>query len=660
MKSLWSDREAAAHGDDPLELRAYTSRLLGREPDLVLHGGGNTSVKTTAADLFGNTHRVLYVKGSGWDLETIEAPGFAPVRLDALLSMAELEQLDDADMVRAQRAAMLDPNAPSPSVEAILHALIPFEYVDHTHADAVVSVTNTPNGEEAIRDLYGERVWVVPYIMPGFALARTIYTMTRDKDWAECDGMILMNHGAFTFADDAKGSYERMIELVSRAEEYVAARTSPPKTSPDPLPEDLEALARIRRSVGAARGEAVLARWDGDPVSVGFSELPGMADLATRGPLTPDHVIRTKRTALVIGDDPAADVEADVERYVTSYREYFERYATEGLTCLDPAPRWAVWPGRGTICFGRSPKEARIVADVKDHTIRAIQVAEALGGWTALPEKDVFEVEYWVLEQAKLALSGSPALLAGKIALVTGAASGIGLACARELQRLGAVVSALDVNPEIVELMDSETGLGIECDVVDDRALADAVRAVVRQFGGLDIVIDNVGVFSKSEVIEEIRAETWDHSMAVNLTSHQRLWQSCIPFLRLGADPALVVIASKNVAAPGPGAAAYSVAKAGLTQLARVAALELGGAGIRVNVLHPDKVYDTALWTPDVLEERAAHYGVTVDEYKTRNVLGIEVDSRDVAALACAMAGPLFAKTTGAQIPVDGGDVRVI
>ena len=656
MKSLWSDREAATHGDDPLELRVYTSRLLGREPDLVLHGGGNTSVKTTATDLFGNIHRVLYVKGSGWDLETIEAPGFAPVRLDALLSMAELEQLDDADMVRAQRAAMLDPNAPSPSVEAILHALIPFEYVDHTHADAVVSVTNTPNGEEAIRDLYGERVWVLPYVMPGFALARTIYTMTRDRDWTECDGMILMNHGAFTFADDAKSSYERMIELVSRTEKYVAARTSPPKTPAEPLPEDLEALARIRRSVGAARGEAVLARWDEDPESVGFSQLPEVAGLSTRGPLTPDHVIRTKRTALVLGDDPAADV----EEYATSYREYFERNTTEGLTCLDPAPRWAVWPGRGTICFGRNPKEARIVADIKDHTIRAIQVAEALGGWTALPEKDVFEVEYWVLEQAKLGRSGSPPLLAGKIALVTGAASGIGLACASELQRLGAVVGALDVNPEIVELMDSEIGLGIECDVVDDRALADAVRAVVRQFGGLDIVIDNVGVFPKSEVIEGIQAETWDHSMAVNLTSHQRLWQSCIPFLRLGTDPAVVVIASKNVPAPGPGAAAYSVAKAGLTQLARVAALELGGAGIRVNVLHPDKVYDTALWTPDVLEERAAHYGVSVDEYKTRNVLGIEVSSRDVAALACAMAGPLFAKTTGAQIPVDGGDVRVI
>ena len=656
MKSLWNDSEAAAYGDDPLELRVYTSQLLGREPDLVLHGGGNTSVKTTATDLFGNTHRVLYVKGSGWDLETIEAAGFAPVRLDVLLGMAELEQLDDSDMVRAQRAAMLDPNAPSPSVEAILHALVPFEFVDHTHADAVVSITNTPNGEEAIHGIYGERVWVVPYVMPGFALAREIYTTTRERDWAECDGMILMNHGAFTFADDAKGSYEKMIELVSRAEEYLADRTSPPRMSREPLPEDLEALAAIRQSVGAAQGEAVLAQWDVDPASVGFSQLPDVADLATRGPLTPDHVIRTKRTAFMVGDDPAAEV----EEYAESYREYFVRYATEGLTCLDPAPRWAVWPGRGTICFGRNPKEARIVADIKDHTVRAIQLAEGLGGWTTLPESDVFEVEYWVLEQAKLARSGSPPQLAGKIALVTGAASGIGLACARELQRLGAVVGALDVDPRIADLMDTEAGVGIECDVADGGAMAEAVRAVVRQYGGLDIVIDNVGVFPKSEAIEDISVDTWDRSMAVNLTSHQRLWQSCIPFLRLGTEPAVVVIASKNVPAPGPGAAAYSVAKAGLTQLARVAALELGGAGIRVNVLHPDKVYDTALWTPEVLEERAAHYGVSVDEYKTRNVLGTEVSSRDVAALACAMAGPLFAKTTGAQIAVDGGDVRVI
>ena len=656
MQSLWNDGEAAACRDDPLALRVYTSRLLGREPDLVLHGGGNTSVKTTATDLFGNTHAVLYVKGSGWDLETIEGPGFAPVRLDALLAMAELEQLDDSDMVRAQRAAMLDPNAPSPSVEAILHAIIPFDYVDHTHADAVVSVTNTPDGEEAIREIYGERVWVVPYVMPGFALAQAVNTMTREKDWAECDGMILMNHGAFTFADDAKAAYEKMIELVSRAEEYAATRTTPPRTSLEPPSEDLEALAAIRRSVGAARGGAVLARWDGDPASLGFSELQDVADLATRGPLTPDHVIRTKRTALVLGEDPAVDV----EQYVASYREYFERNASEGLTCLDPAPRWAIWPKRGTICFGRSPKEARIVADIKDHTIRAIQVAEALGGWNVLPEKDVFEVEYWVLEQAKLARSGSPPLLAGKIALVTGAASGIGLACVRGLQRLGAVVGGLDVDPAIVELMDSETGLGIECDVTDDGAMADAVRAIVRQYGGLDIVIDNVGVFPTSAPIDKIRAEAWDHSIAVNLTSHQRLWQLCIPFLRIGADPAVVVIASKNVPAPGPGAAAYSVAKAGLTQLARVAALELGEAGVRVNILHPDKVYDTALWTTEVLEARAAHYGVSVEEYKTRNVLRTEVSSHDVADLACAMAGPLFSKTTGAQVAVDGGDIRII
>jgi len=656
MQSLWNDGEAAACRDDPLALRVYTSRLLGREPDLVLHGGGNTSVKTTATDLFGNTHAVLYVKGSGWDLETIEGPGFAPVRLDALLAMAELEQLDDSDMVRAQRAAMLDPNAPSPSVEAILHAIIPFDYVDHTHADAVVSVTNTPDGEEAIREIYGERVWVVPYVMPGFALAQAVNTMTREKDWAECDGMILMNHGAFTFADDAKAAYEKMIELVSRAEEYAATRTTPPRTSLEPPSEDLEALAAIRRSVGAARGGAVLARWDGDPASLGFSELQDVADLATRGPLTPDHVIRTKRTALVLGEDPAVDV----EQYVASYREYFERNASEGLTCLDPAPRWAIWPKRGTICFGRSPKEARIVADIKDHTIRAIQVAEALGGWNVLPEKDVFEVEYWVLEQAKLARSGSPPLLAGKIALVTGAASGIGLACVRGLQRLGAVVGGLDVDPAIVELMDSETELGIECDVTDDGAMADAVRAIVRQYGGLDIVIDNVGVFPTSAPIDKIRAEAWDHSIAVNLTSHQRLWQLCIPFLRIGADPAVVVIASKNVPAPGPGAAAYSVAKAGLTQLARVAALELGEAGVRVNILHPDKVYDTALWTTEVLEARAAHYGVSVEEYKTRNVLRTEVSSHDVADLACAMAGPLFSKTTGAQVAVDGGDIRII
>jgi len=656
MKSLWRNEEAEACGDDPLKLRVYTSRLLGREPSLVLHGGGNTSVKTTVTDLFGDTVETLYVKGSGWDLATIEAEGFAPVRLDVLRRMAELEHLSDTDMVRAQRAAMLDPAAPNPSVEAILHAIIPFRFVDHTHADAVVTITNTPDGETRIRALYGDRVLIVPYVMPGFILARTVHEMTRDIDWRQIDAMVLLNHGLFTFADDARESYERMIRCVSAAENHLAEQAgfAWPEATAAALP--LTELARLRRAVSRLRGGAVLAQLDTSDAAVAFSGLADIRELAGRGTLTPDHVIRTKPAPLVID----TDIDTAVNNYADAYRDYFTRHADGSQSCLDAAPRWAIWPGHGCVSFGRSTHEAGIISDIRAHTLPAVMRAEAMGGWQPVCEKDLFDVEYWELEQAKLKKGGVAPVLQGKVALVTGAASGIGKACAKVLHENGAAVLACDINPEITTLFDRPDLVGMRCDVTNDAELKAAVETAVRCFGGLDIVISNAGIFPASEDIAGMSSNTWERSMAVNLTSHQRLLQYAIPYLALGMEPAVVMIASKNVPAPGPGAAAYSVAKAGLTQLGRVAALELAGKGIRVNMLHPNAVFDTAIWTDEVLEKRARHYGLSVGEYKTNNLLGVEVTSRDVAELACAMAGPMFAKTTGAQLPVDGGNERVI
>jgi len=655
VKSLWRDDEAGAAGSDPLALRVYTSHLLGCEPSLVLHGGGNTSVKTAVTDLFGDEVDVLYVKGSGWDLATIEAAGFAPVKLDALRRMAELEDLSDSAMVAAQRAAMLDPAAPNPSVEAILHAIIPFAYVDHTHADAVVTLSNTPDGESSIRELYGERILVVPYVMPGFVLARTVHDMTRDIDWKNLDGIVLLNHGVFTFADDARESYERMIRLVSMAEDELEKR-APLAWRKSAAKENLIELARLRRAVSAWRGGAVIARTNTDKTAVAFSGLDNVAEITARGTLTPDHVIRTKPWPVVIGDN----VEADVEAYAQRYHDYFARHAKGGgLTCLDAAPRWAVWAGYGCVGFGRSVKEADIINDIVAHTIPAIARAEAMGGWRPVSGHDLFDIEYWELEQAKLKKGGISPVLQGRVALVTGAASGIGKACVAALRKQGAVVAALDINADVEHMTDRNV-LGIICDVTDDAALKSTVDRTVREFGGLDIVISNAGIFPVSERIAEIKTATWKKSLAVNLTSHQRLLQFASPYLELGVEPAVVIIASKNVPAPGPGAAAYSVAKAGLTQLGRVAALEMADKGVRVNMLHPDAVFDTAIWTDEVLAKRAASYGMSVAEYRKKNLLGKEVTSRHVAELACAMAGPLFARTTGAQLPVDGGNDRVI
>ncbi len=400
----------------------------------------------------------------------------------------------------------------------------------------------------------------------------------------------------------------------------------------------------------------MLAALDDAPESVGFSLSPKVSSMATRGPITPDHVILTKRIPVILGEQ----IDEDVTRYARDYRAYFKRQANGELTCLDPAPRWALWPGHGSVTFGRTLKDVEIASDISRHTMRAIQWGEALGGWKALSEKDVFDVEYWVLEQAKLKQTGASPVLQGKVAMVTGAASGIGRACAEALQAQGAVVAALDINPAITDRFQQAGILGLVCDVTDGAQVQRAVQSTLRHFGGLDILISNAGIFPTSEAIAEVQPETWHQSMAVNLHSHQLLLQACIPSLTLGIDPAVVIIASKNVAAPGPGASAYSVAKAGLTQLARVAALELGPAGIRVNVIHPNQVFDTGIWTPEVLAQRARQYGMSVEDYKTSNLLRVEITSQDVAALACTMVGPVFAKTTGAQVSIDGGNDRVI
>ena len=655
MKSYWNTKEAKSCGKNLLKMRVYTSRLLGKEEDLVMHGGGNTSVKITEKNIFGEKEEILYVKGSGWDLATIEEQGFTPVKLDALYKLVQLDTLSDMDMVKYQRMAVTNPAAPNPSVETILHGIIPYTFVDHTHADAVVIITNSPNGKEQIQKIYGKNMMIIPYVMPGFILAKTIYEMTKDVDWESLDGMILLNHGVFTFDHDPKKSYEKMIKIVSKAEDYLKRKKAVEVKSEKVGKLKGTYLASIRKQVSDITGKPVLSKLDHSGPSVGFSKLKDLKKIANRGPITPDHIIRTKRVPVILSKNP----EKGLASFVKSYDQYFQKY-NQGEQQLDQAPRWAVLPGLGTLAFGPTVKHINIIDDIARHTKKAIVQAEKLGGWKTLGQKDLFEMEYWSLEQAKLKKAGAGKPMHGKIAIVTGAANGIGKACVERLVAEGAVVAALDINKKITSTFSQKEVLGLVCDVTDQKQLAQCIEATVIAFGGVDMLISNAGIFPPSSRIEHMNAKVWEKSLRINVTSHQQLIQLCTPYLELGFDPAVVIIASKNVPAPGPGASAYSVAKAGLTQLGRVAALELGSKGIRVNIMHPNAVFDTGVWTDDILKARAKNYKLTVKEYKTNNVLQTEVTSHDVASLAVAMLGPIFSKITGAQIPIDGGNDRVI
>ena len=653
MPSLWNDAEAAKFPGE-LGQRIYTSRLLGRDKSLVLHGGGNTSVKIREKDILGREETILYVKGSGWDLEHIEAAGFSPVKLEHLIALSKLPALSDPQMVNELRTHMLRADAPTPSVEAILHAILPYKFVDHTHSNAVLAVSNTEGGEKRIREIYGDLVVVIPYVMPGFVLARLCAEIFPREAKPATIGMVLLNHGIFSFGENAREAYERMISLVERAERALAPPPRPAArhANGSALRQD---LAQLRRDISRAANGPMIVASHQDAQSLEFAHRGDVGSLATRGPLTPDHVLRTKRVPLV---------GRDVERYVRDYAEYFERHskaAAEPKTMLDPAPRIVVDRDLGVCTVGRSAKDAQIVFDIYTHTMETIQRAEALGGWRALPAQEIFDVEYWDLEQAKIKKSGSVPIFTGEVALVTGAASGIGKACVQSLLARGAAVVGLDIDPAIAALHKRGDFRGITCDVTDAAALGSALEEGVRAFGGLDIVILNAGIFPGGKRIEALGDAEWGRVMRVNLDANLALLREAHPLLKLAPRGGRVaVIGSKNVPAPGPGAAAYSASKAALTQIARVAALEWGADNIRVNTLHPNAVFDTGIWTPEVLAERAKQYGMTVEQYRKNNVLRVEVTSRDVAELAAEICGPIFSRTTGAQVPVDGGNDRVI
>lgn len=653
MPSKWNPTEAAACGDE-LSLLAYTSRLLGSDPDLVLAGGGNTSVKTRERDITGREVEVLRVKGSGHDLGKIQADGFAPLRMERLHELLTVDQLGDSVMMNEFRCALTDSAAPDPSVEALLHALLPQKWVLHTHADAIVTLTHVPD-EGLVSRVLGDDVLVVPFIMPGFILAKQASILWAEQAGPGTVGLLLRGHGLFTVGDTAEEAYERHMALVDKAVAYIDAHTSPIAAGPELPRVPMAELAQLRKQVSDAAGAPmVMSRFTEGPTSA-FVSRSDLSRVTQQGPVTPDHSLRTKRVP---------QLGADVAGYTSAYEAYVdenERRRGDQVKRLDPAPRVILDPRLGMLTAGRTAKDAAIAREVYLHTMEVIDDAEQLGGYVAPTAAEIFDVEYWELEQAKLKREGKPARFTGYVALVTGASTGIGRACVQTLLAQGAAVVGTGRHENIRDVASGDNYLGLIADARDPEAMQDVLQQTAERFGGLDILIANAGIYVKTAPISELDEDVWENVLSTNLDAVARLYRDAYPLLE--ASPVkgrVVLISSKNVAAPGPGVAAYSASKAAATQLSRVAAMEWAPKGIRVNMVTPDAVFDTAIWTDERIAIRAKTYGLSVEDYKLRNLLRTEITSELVARAVLHLASDDFSATTGAQVPIDGGNDRVI
>lgn len=650
MNNRWNDIDAS-RCRSRLSMRAYSSQLIGSDTGLVLHGGGNTSVKGEKTDLFGQTQSVIWVKGSGFDMAHMGEEGFTALDLYQIKRLATLDTLSDKEMVDEVMRAQLQPAQAKASIEAIVHALIPATYVDHAHPNAILTLSNTPVGRRELAELFGSSVLVLPYVKPGFDLARQFHSLPHDT-FSRYEGIILEHHGLFTWDDDAKASYERMIEIVSLAEDWLRDQYGEPEERSH---AELPALtvAETRKAVSNLAGRAVVSL----PCrSVPQPKARKYCSLLNGGTLTPEHVIHNRPFPAWIEESPVQSCLA----YKKAYNEYLIAPPHISVTALPPSPHWAIFHQGQCRSFGATLKRATVSRDIADATTQAMYYADQMDGWEGLTLQQLREMEYWELEQDKLKRQPSFPPLSGRVAVVSGAAKGIGRACAKALAEQGAVVVGLDINPDISKMMNSPGFDSVVVNLADGQAVNEAVDSVVQQYGGIDILVSNAGIFRAGSEIESLDPTDWSQSLDINLTSHQMLLKTIIPYLKHGYKPSVIFIGSRNVQAPGAGAAAYSVSKAGLIQLMRVAALELAPLGIRVNAINPDAVFDTDLWTTEALATSAKRYGLTVEEYKTRNLMKEEVKSDDVARAVVALAGDTFPKTTGAQIPVNGGNERCI
>ncbi|MGH6665722.1 MAG: bifunctional aldolase/short-chain dehydrogenase [Pseudolabrys sp.] len=678
MRSAWVERDAKQAVDRygqagiaaDLALRIYSTQLLGRYAKLVLHGGGNTSLKTKERDLAGEELAVLRVKGSGWDMGAIEPAGFPAVWLEPLKKLRARAALDDDEFARVQRAYLFDPQAPSPSVEMLLHAYMPATFVDHTHSTAVLSLIDQPDSEKLCAEVYDGRLGFVPYIMPGFALAKKSAEVFERNPKAE--GLILDKHGIFTFGADAREAYERMIEFVTLAENRLqknrkslasAAIPNRVATAAEIAPI-LRGACTLRDAFGdGAHKRPILAFRTGDAI-LNYVNGKDVGRYARAGVLTPDHVLRTKPWPLIVPPPQGGKLadfkqaaHAATQKFSADYRAYFERNKarTKGAM-LDAAPRVVLVPGLGLFGMGASAKEAGIAADIAEAAVEGITGAEALGRFTPVGEADIFDLEYWPMELAKLgARKALP--LEGQVAVITGAGGAIGAAAAKVFAAAGAQVALLDIDAKAAEAQAKAIGGGaiaISCDVTDAASVRAAFDKVVAAFGGLDIAISNAGAAWQGK-IGEVDEATLRESFELNFFAHQKVAQAAVKImLAQGTGGCLLFNVSKQAVNPGADFGPYGLPKAATLFLVRQYALDYGADGIRANAVNADRIRSGIL-TEDFIKERAKARGVSAQDYMSGNLLGREVTAQDVAQAFLAQA--LALKTTADVTTVDGGNI---